>query len=62
MNKKTIAITAEQYKTIIATMKQGFSGCRPNERIATALILEANLGLRIYKKNCTTHKSSTVLG
>ena len=47
MNKKTIAITAEQYKTIIATMKQGFSGCRPNERIATALILEANLGLRI---------------
>ena len=47
MNKKTIAITAEQYKTIIVTMKQGFSGCRPNERIATALILEANLGLRI---------------
>ena len=47
MNKKTIALTAEQYKTIIATMKQGFSGCRPNERIATALILEANLGLRI---------------
>ena len=42
MNKKTIALTAEQYKTIIATMKQGFSGCRPNERIATALILEAN--------------------
>ena len=47
MNKKTIALTAEQYKIIIATMKQGFSGCRPNERIATALILEANLGLRI---------------
>ena len=47
MNKKTIALTTEQYKTIIATMKQGFSGSRPNERIATALILEANLGLRI---------------
>jgi integrase len=28
-------------------MKQGFTGCRPNERIATALMLEANLGLRI---------------
>lgn len=53
MNKKTIALTAEQYKTIIATMKQGFSGCRPNERIATALILEANLGLRIpISSNC----------
>lgn len=28
-------------------MKTGFTGCRPNDRIATALILEANLGLRI---------------
>lgn len=28
-------------------MKQGFTGCRPNERVATALVLEANLGLRI---------------
>ena len=28
-------------------MKQGFCGCRPNERIATALMLEANLGIRI---------------
>ena len=47
MNKKTIALTMEQYKEIISTMKRGFTGCRPNERIATALILEANLGLRI---------------
>ena len=47
MNKKTIALTVEQYKEIISTMKRGFTGCRPNERIATALILEANLGLRI---------------
>lgn len=47
MNKKTIALTTEQYKEIIQTMKQGFSGCRPNERIATALMLEANLGIRI---------------
>lgn len=28
-------------------MKRGFSGCRPNDRIAAALMLEANLGLRI---------------
>ena len=28
-------------------MRQGFCGCRPNERVATALVLEANLGLRI---------------
>ena len=47
MNKKTVALTTEQYKEIIGTMKHGFTGCRPNERVATALILEANLGLRI---------------
>lgn len=47
MNIKTIALTKEQYQAIIQTMKQGFTGCRPNERIATALTLEANLGLRI---------------
>ena len=47
MNKKTVALTTDQYKEIIQTMKQGFSGCRPNERIATALMLEANLGIRI---------------
>lgn len=47
MNKRTVALTTEQYKDIIQTMKKGFCGCRPNERIATALMLEANLGLRI---------------
>ena len=47
MNKKTTALTTEQYKEIIQTMKEGFCGCRPNERIATALVLEGNLGLRI---------------
>lgn len=46
-NKKTKALTAEQYTEIIETMRQGFSGCRPNKRIATALVLEANLGIRI---------------
>ncbi len=47
MNKKTTALTTEQYKEIITTMREGFTGCRPNERIATALVLEGNLGLRI---------------
>ena len=47
MNKKTKALSEQQYNEIIQTMKQGFCGCRPNERIATALVLEANLGLRI---------------
>ena len=47
MNKKTKALTQEQYKEIIHYMKTGFYGCRPNERVATALVLEANLGLRI---------------
>ena len=47
MNKKTKALTTEQYKEIIQTMKEGCCCCRPNERIATALVLEGNLGLRI---------------
>ncbi len=47
MNKKTVALTTEQYKEIITTMKQGGCGFLPNERIATALVLEGNLGLRI---------------
>ena len=28
-------------------MKEGFCGCRPNERAATALVLEGNLGIRV---------------
>ena len=47
MNKATKALTSEQYIEIIQTMKEGFCGCRPNERVATALVLEGNLGLRI---------------
>ena len=47
MNKKTKALTTEQYKEIIQTMRTGFCGCRSNDRIATALVLEGNLGLRI---------------
>ena len=40
MNKKTKALTTEQYKEIIQTMREGFSGCRANDRIATALVLD----------------------
>ena len=47
MNKKTNALTTVQYTEIIETMKKGFCGFHPNERIATALVLEGNLGLRI---------------
>ena len=47
MNKKTIALTTEQYRNIITSMREGSSFFRPNERVATALVLEGNLGLRI---------------
>ena len=47
MNKKTLALTQEQYKEIIDTIRTGFLSSRQNQRIATALVLEANLGLRI---------------
>lgn len=51
MNKRTVALTDQQYTSIITAIKSGFcySGrtYEPNERIATALTLEANLGLRI---------------
>jgi integrase len=46
-NYKTVALTTEQYEKIISTMRTGFLGCRPNNRIATCLVLEANLGIRI---------------
>ena len=47
MNKKTIALTKEQYTNIINTMRNGFLSYKGNDRIATALILEANLGIRV---------------
>ena len=51
MNKRTRAVDEETYKLIISIIKNGFThegiNYKPNERIATALTLEANLGLRI---------------
>ncbi|MBZ9609927.1 tyrosine-type recombinase/integrase [Clostridium estertheticum] len=50
-NKKTVALTTQQYEFIIKTIKEGFTVAgkvfRSNNRIATILVLEANLGLRI---------------
>lgn len=46
-NKTTVALTLEQYEEIIKTMRAGGSGFRPNNRIATCLVLQANLGVRI---------------
>lgn len=51
-NKRTRAISREEVEKIISTIRTGFAlpdgeRVRPNVRIAAALILEANLGLRI---------------
>lgn len=46
-NKKCVALTKEQLENIITTMRSGEAGFRPNEQIATAPLLEANLGMRI---------------
>ena len=47
MSRKTVALTEEQYRKIIETIRAGFGSSRPNNKIATCLVLEANLGLRI---------------
>lgn len=57
MNKKTRALTDEQYVNIIQTLQQGFvceNGrvVKPNKRVATVLVLEANLGLRLFDVLC----------
>ncbi len=47
MNKRTVALTEEQYKELITVIRTGFLSYRPHEQVATALVIEANLGLRI---------------
>ncbi len=42
-----VALTSEQYAHIISTMQTGGKGFRANPRIAAALMVEANLGMRI---------------
>ena len=51
-NKKTRAVNKEEFEKIIAAIRTGFvlpdgDRVRPNERVAVALTLQANLGLRI---------------
>lgn len=51
-NKKTRAVTREEFEKIISTIRTGFTlpngdRVRPNERVSVALTLQANLGLRI---------------
>lgn len=46
-NKKALALTKDQYEQLIDAMRTGGKTFRANSRIATALVLEANLGLRI---------------
>lgn len=46
-NKTTVALTKEQYEEIIDTMRTGGAYFKKNDRIATALVVEANLGIRI---------------
>ena len=49
---ETIAITRDQVKDIVTTVREGYTDYdgvkhRPNRQLATILILEANLGCRI---------------
>lgn len=46
--KTTVACTNEQYNALITTIYEGVDGMfQPNPRVATALVVEANTGLRI---------------
>ena len=51
MNKKCVALTEEEYRRIIELIRSGFvldgRKVKPNIRIATILVLEATLGLRL---------------
>lgn len=51
MNKRTVALDEATFKLIIATMRKGFThngvSYKPNDRIATLLTLEYNLGVRV---------------
>lgn len=50
-NKTTVALTEEQYYTLIEVISNGIEQndikLKPNPKVATILMLEANLGLRL---------------
>lgn len=45
--RATRALTEQEYLEFIDTMRRGFTGAQPNERVAKALTVEAATGLRI---------------
>ena len=47
MSKATLSLSDEQYVELIKAIREGFPGTRPNEQVSTALLVEANLGIRI---------------
>ena len=47
MNYETRLITKDEYIEIINTLRSGYLNHRPNQKVAMALIMEANIGLRI---------------
>ena len=51
MNKRTRTLSIEEYKMIIKTIRIGFNyngvKFKPNMRVATILVMQANLGMRI---------------
>ena len=46
-NFKTRPLSVDEYEEIISVIKNGSESFRPNEQIATCLVLEANMGIRI---------------
>jgi integrase len=42
-----VALTDNQYKSIIQALLRGFDNSRPNPRVAAVLTAEANLGMRV---------------
>lgn len=51
MNKKCVALTQQEYRNNISLLRSGFilegERIKPNERIATVVVLQACLGLRL---------------
>ena len=51
MNKRCVAYSDEEYEQVVAYLRYGFHigdrQVRPNDRIATIVVLEATLGLRL---------------
>lgn len=47
MNFETRTLTKEEYIEIIQTLRTGYLNHRPNPKVAMALVMEANIGIRI---------------